>query len=205
MGNLTVRAGVMVLLVACGGEEARPDPTANQGGAGPTSAATTDATSTITSATTDAASSADTTATSTGATLPGEEVDGTRIKIRYLVGDDGMKSKVGYFDTQLNVPCNFERVGNDMRCLPVTQRVQGTFFADAACSVPIVLLGCNDPPATHARDGSGCDSTYFELGPELNTMYLGDPCTQSPLPGGERGFPVGAEVPVSSFARATVQ
>src|SRR5690606_29553767 len=74
-----------------------------------------------------------------------------RIKMRVLSTPDGAKVFHGWFDSQRNEDCTFQRAADDMtRCLPSSVAYDyGTYYADAACTIPVALwqyAGCSPPP-----------------------------------------------------------
>ncbi len=56
---------------------------------------------------------------SIGAAFDREALSGTRLKTRYLQGEDGSRAPMGFFDTTRNVPCSFSlSEDGQQRCLP---------------------------------------------------------------------------------------
>ena len=103
-------------------------------------------------------------------------VDGSRIKARYLVAEDGARELLGWRDTMLDTDCSF-MVASDgaTRCLPGTKYVgnqAAVFYSDDACAVPVALW-INAPPCAPPTpkygvitDTDACVSTsrVYELG-----------------------------------------
>ena len=67
------------------------------------------------------------------------DASGSRIKLRYLKGEDGSRRFVGFFDSQLGVACEWKR-GTDLarHCLPV--ETARTRYVDSQCQVAIAVL-----------------------------------------------------------------
>lgn len=143
----------------------------------------------------------------------GSEASGSRLVARYTtttqVGADGAqqvtKTFAGWFDTQRNEYC-FTTPASDgqQRCLPsdtgdpgplsVGSASSGVFFADAACSLPIIQVqlngGCTSNPACSACNPPA--PRYFRS--VYSTCGGGTPST-SP---GTHLYPVGAKLSLSN-------
>lgn len=91
---------------------------------------------------------------------------GTRLRARYASGG-GARELVGFFDTQRNEECTFQRAdGGRMRCLPKASvvNVSGT-FSDAGCTIPVTVA-----------QGTCTEGTQYGL----SYSYDGQSCIQSP-------------------------
>jgi len=120
----------------------------------------------------------------------------------------------------LNTRCSIQAAAdNKLRCLPDSGGIQiASRFADAGCSQPLamqtVCWGIEMPTYfTRAEQGGSCGdslrhnyrSRVFKLGAEhTGSLYSGTPqaCVASPKASYEAGyrfFPIGAEIPSSSF------
>jgi hypothetical protein len=65
---------------------------------------------------------------------------GTRIKARVLTTPDGAKTLHGWRDTTLAIDCYFGTAADGVtRCIPNAPIDQGTYFSDAACTIPVVV------------------------------------------------------------------
>jgi hypothetical protein len=91
----------------------------------------------------------------TGAPLNGAGqtlVGGSRLKVQYLLGDDGSKQLMGFRDTQLNFGCTFWTVPGGAACVPMNNTLSyfagapfprtalSTYFLDAACQHPAAVV-----------------------------------------------------------------
>jgi hypothetical protein len=73
-----------------------------------------------------------------------QALSGTRLKVRFVQGDDGSKSVLGFRDTQRNEDCSFvEAEDGRQRCLPDFMFAKtGPRFFDPQCSIPIFASAC---------------------------------------------------------------
>lgn len=73
---------------------------------------------------------------------------GSRLRARYLDGGVGARELLAWFDTELGAECRFEfGPDGELRCMPGRAPNRGTtYFADAACQVPILLAQTCAPP-----------------------------------------------------------
>jgi hypothetical protein len=97
---------------------------------------------------------------SSGPGIDREALSGSRLKNRYLEGDDGSKMPLGFYDTARSENCGFATADDGRwRCLPLEgilyydPQSATKHFADAACTQPIVATsspgGCAAPYAYH--------------------------------------------------------
>ena len=150
--------------------------------------------------------------------VPSASADGgSRLKPRFFLGDDGAKQYLSnvWFDSQRNEDCSFT-VGGDgkQRCLP--QGAAFNLYADAACATAIVFVeaGCTAPEYALSKTDSTCGGPsqmhVFSVGaattPSAFYTLNGASCQGlGPAPTtGYLFFPVGAEIPASSFVGATL-
>lgn len=148
-----------------------------------------------------------------------EPVSGSRLKARYLVGDDGSKQwNYGWYDTQRKENCAFGTAADGKtRCLPTAGGyAYGSYFADAACSQEVTGVGCSGPApkyinVSHAST-DGCTVTLASLhsagAAYTGTMIYaksGTTCTALTPSVGLAYYFIGDEVPASSFMAATEQ
>ena len=86
-------------------------------------------------------------------------VSGSRIKARTISTADGAKAFAGFYDTNLSLPCSFNRATDDsLRCLPAVTAYAGTYWGDSNCSTtPLAYsLGCVSTYASRAESTSTC-------------------------------------------------
>jgi hypothetical protein len=138
--------------------------------------------------------------------------NGSRLKARYLQGDDGSRKFLGWFDTARNELCNF-RVAEDgkTRCLPTFTAIPAVgAFIDAACTQAIAVQPqlCGGPaPLYVAQTVDAICSTavaYYSLaaltGGALYSLSAAGVCSPSgALPA---VYVVGPKVPATSFVEA---
>jgi hypothetical protein len=108
----------------------------------------------------DAASGAAAAASARGVTA----TSGTRLRARFTTGG-GARELVGFFDTERNEECTFQRADDGrMRCLPSSFSYgEVGMFSDAACQTPLAVpQGACTGDATYAVSSvyeSGCTNT----------------------------------------------
>jgi len=83
-------------------------------------------------------------------------VSGSRLHRRALATPDGATSEVGLWDSELEVPCTFERAGDgEQRCMP---KLPGEMmFSDPECTQPVIASywSCEETDFRYARDYLG--------------------------------------------------
>lgn len=143
-----------------------------------------------------------------------DPVNGSRLKGKYRVADDGSKEWAGWHDSQRNEDCQF-RVGTDgiLRCYPTALYAVGN-FADSGCSSTPVApnFECLGTPKYVLKNNdtmSYCPtSRLYAVGTKINssTIYSGKPgaCYASQVPQGMSYYTLGPEIPPSSFVSATI-
>ena len=155
---------------------------------------------------------------------PPDWVSGTRIRARVQTTPDGAKAHLGWHDSMLNVDCGFQRAADDTeRCLPAGgANIGGSFWGDAACSVPLASgsPGCATPTyATNeltttclAVNGYETPYRYHVYGSLVAyagaNFWIGaggaTGCTQYANSASYAFFTYGAEVPASTFAPGNI-
>lgn len=81
----------------------------------------------------------------------GAAVSGARLRRKYIVGDDGSREPVGWFDSELMTECAFQLAADgERRCLPPQFDLTFTIrYLDAACTKPVMeALTCSPQFAT---------------------------------------------------------
>lgn len=113
--------------------------------------------------------------------------DGTRLRARWYVGDDGSKSPTGdWFDTTTNQPCSYEKANDGaQRCLPghLSKEVSayynyGIFNTDSSCTKMVVFFEPNtgtmppapDLPPPYFVTGNAPVQMYWKYGAHLNAQ-----------------------------------
>jgi hypothetical protein len=95
------------------------------------------------------------------------EESGSRLKAKRLVGDDGSKQFVGWYDTSLKVDCQYALMQDGLKhCVPLTS-ASLALFSDAACTVPLganTISGC---VPTHAAVQTNAPPKCDGLGPGI--------------------------------------
>jgi len=92
-------------------------------------------------------------------------VEGSRLKQRYYVADDGAKLPAGLWDSKFDTACAFALAPDrSLRCLPAVELTFGPpIFADAACTQPVLYAATSG--LTYARtlheSQIGGASTYY--------------------------------------------
>jgi len=107
---------------------------------------------------------------------PGSNVDGARIRGRYIAGADGSRAWLGWSDTEIGQPCAWRRGTDDvLRCLPEHEAL--LVWSDPACSERAALAGAH-PPA-HVLTDSGVALLGADMG--VGTWYQdnGAECAQA--------------------------
>ena len=114
-------------------------------------------------------SSSDDTAGAAGASWRTEPAaSGTRLRARYVSGG-GARELVGFFDTQRNEECTFQRADDGRwRCVPKASSISATTgtFSDAGCTIPV----------TAVAQGTCSETTQYGF----ESSFGGSSCIQSP-------------------------
>ena len=145
-------------------------------------------------------------------------VSGTRLRLRYLVGDDGTRQWRGWYDNQRDEECNFtfgdyRASDGTIRCLP--SGVLLNAYADPMCTQPVAIVSPARRPPCAVKYGVAETDTC----PVLDTVYTvsaytpsdvyyqgRDSCGPYPIDLNAYTFyRADAVVPPSAFVEATEQ
>lgn len=89
---------------------------------------------------------------------------GTRLKVRAVVGADGSRQQIGFFDTARMENCAFlAATDNTQRCLPLDGAIYGgVMFADSQCTQPLFYgaPGCSQPKYGYRYGSVTCGATF---------------------------------------------
>lgn len=111
--------------------------------------------------------------------------DGSRIKQRFLIGEDGIRFSAGYWDDRLKTACSWvHAVDGQLRCLPVDELPYGArMYADSRCKEQI-LSGPKDA-ARYVRYLDATTYHIYELAAfQPSLIYVGESCrTEVPREG----------------------
>jgi hypothetical protein len=145
----------------------------------------------------------------------------SRLRARELVGSDGARQLLGWFDAERHEPCAFALAADlTPRCLPSFQ-AYGGFFSDADCSVPAAhpdiqyLAGvCGAGPLNYAMRSVDADSKcvygmeYFAAGAALPMgtpiRDASGPCPAQPwriTSAADTFIGLGESIPAQAFVR----
>lgn len=85
--------------------------------------------------------------------LADQHTSGSRLKARWYVGADGSRQFAGWFDTDLEVNCDFFYLAADgkRRCMPTgTATIATGYYTDPRCTSPLLIVtkGCARPKYT---------------------------------------------------------
>ena len=142
---------------------------------------------------------------------------GTRIKVKYVVGDDGSRQQAGLFDTQLNIACYYRTSADGLpRCLPLSELVATSQFSDSLCSrelfVRTLVAGCPQPPPSYIVESQpaacAARTRVMRVGPRITTSVFSRTaadggCAVSALSPMLEYFEAGTLVTPSTFVRGT--
>lgn len=106
---------------------------------------------------------------------------GTRLRRNLIVGEDGSREPVGWYDSQLMTDCSFVLAADgELRCLPMGPEISFDMkYLDANCTEPAIAWGSECPPAEYFRG--------FVLDPHpgcsgfLMNVYKLDPNPMTPI------------------------
>jgi len=146
---------------------------------------------------------------------------GTRLKVRAYVGDDGSKLVIpgAMHDTELKADCGFAVAADGAtRCLPTGGTSPPSYFLNAGCTEHFALVpkGCAKPAyVQEAITGAACAAGSVRVRSLAGAftgaqVFAGIPGTCTAQPGTVFSsysdiYSLGAEVPPSSFVKATEQ
>lgn len=111
--------------------------------------------------------------------------DGSRIKARHFVGDDGTRFFAGWHDTQIGQDCTFGPAADGMtRCLPGVTDNGGAFWStDPTCAAT---------PSVFESYGTGVDGGACAPAPAYVVVFK--PALQGCTPGGYTVYAIGAQI-----------
>jgi hypothetical protein len=123
--------------------------------------------------------------TSSSSATQNEFVAGSRLKVRTWIGSDGAKLSLGFFDSQLKVPCAFV-LGDDAKswCMPSGSTMVGAYarrpfqqdqqlFADSSCSRPLYTSDASiywDGGSRQPQGRAACSTPAYVA---LGTKWVG--------------------------------
>jgi len=145
---------------------------------------------------------------------------GSRLKTRWLTGEDGSKIVAGMRDSEREEDCSFRSAADGAtRCLPTQVAYTNTWYADAACAQLLAYTqkGCAAPKyaSEAALAAGGCAQTAGTRirevrarfrGATLYTKNTNGECTSSPSAGYLASYDLytlAAELPPETFVAAT--
>lgn len=142
-----------------------------------------------------------------------EALSGTRLRTRYVEGDDGSRSPLGFFDLVRNEACSYQTAEDGkLRCLPSDDvaTVLPRTFVDAACMTPAAFGNC--PTVRYARDFTATCPPRAKLFnatvANVTTLYTADvgmPCTATPKNPNLTYFSVGSSAAAEQWVAGTVK
>jgi hypothetical protein len=91
-------------------------------------------------------------------------VDGARLKAKYLVGSDGSRQFLTWHDTMLDSDCAYG--GSPSVCVPGKPTAGSRIYDDAGCSNIIAILNGDPPPYTYfnAVPSQGVPLQVYKIG-----------------------------------------
>jgi len=143
---------------------------------------------------------------------------GSRIKIKYMVGNDGSKLSTGFYDSQLKVDC-YPQLASDgtTRCLPSAIGLQRV-YSNSSCSgeqtfgYSIAIGSCPINPYKYGRlmDENVCSqsSSIYNMGMETTDKYYvlaGTSCIDISTIPGYKFFKATNEVLPASFVKMQLE
>lgn len=152
-----------------------------------------------------------------GTSFDREALSGTRLKQRYLQGDDGSRTPQGFFDTTRSENCAFTVAEDgEQRCIPIDATyLLGTFFYDSACTERVGYAPQGSCPTVKygIEYSTQCPAGAVVYGatlytPTMATLFGRNASSCNAV--NPATFPtftfyrIGGKVPASSFARAVV-
>ncbi len=103
-------------------------------------------------------------------------VAGDRLRPVVERDEDGQARLLRWFDTELEVECDFAETIDGFACTPATRWREGV-FADANCSAPATYgSSCEETPAFGTLNPNGCGpGSPMRRAEALSTLYYRDP------------------------------
>jgi hypothetical protein len=146
----------------------------------------------------------------TGLFIP---VEGSRLKAKWVEGDDGVRGVMSWYDTKLQTACGFTTAADGKyRCLPSGLTLGPSDFADANCASPAVVNSqdaCNPQQYVRRLDATGACSSFnriYRLGAKLapgqTFARSGTDCVASGQLPEAAAYKLGEELPASMFVGA---
>lgn len=106
------------------------------------------------------------------------QVEGSRIHVQFIRGEDGSYVRTGQYDAELETGCTPESLGESgMRCVPDTHTfLADTFSSDDACESPVATTEtrCDENTFLIAspEDNDACPTrSYFERKKQVSKLY----------------------------------
>lgn len=150
---------------------------------------------------------------STSSPGAGENVSGSRLKVRSLVTSDGASVFAGLYDSELGVNCAMTKMDDGKtRCIPQTNSGVTIFFGDAQCTTPLVksstCLGSSAIAASTTTNACGAYAAkVYRVGASYaGSLYVksGESCTVFTLTQNDGTyFTAGEEIPVTRLVEAS--
>lgn len=138
-----------------------------------------------------------------------EALSGSRLKNRYLEGDDGSRTPDNFYDSQRGENCAFVTAEDgEWRCLPIDEAtsVSGAYFADSSCTTQATVTACGG--AKYAYEVLPTCPARFAIyavtplaGPAYNQN--GSTCIVANVTASL--YRIGDKIAADSFVRATVK
>jgi hypothetical protein len=135
-------------------------------------------------------------------------VSGSRLRARFLAGDDGARQFIGFHDVKLGADCTAFPDGlGATRCMPLPfAQATGGAYADAACTQRLYDYPVTSGPVpTYGKNTIVDPTTYAKLSAtpfvgEIYTFALG-PCGADSMvdPNGPIIYWIGTDVAVDAF------
>lgn len=108
---------------------------------------------------------------------PGDVADfsGTRLRVRYLTGEDGSKQFLDWLDLDTGEPCAYRLFDGIRRCVPAELFNSRIVFTDPACTTSALALHPSD-----AKDGELYAQVYSAQVDTLDIVKIGEPLEEQP-------------------------
>jgi len=138
---------------------------------------------------------------------------GSRLKLRYLKGDDGTQQFLGWSDSARGgEDCSFlQHADGSWRCMPTATALVGGYFASASCTgTELVYLAKGLPAPKYGQKYEGLGTRRYPVTkPHAGAVYWRQPTTGacqdvSSLSTSSDVYAVGPELPPSAFVLGTL-
>jgi hypothetical protein len=152
-----------------------------------------------------------------------DTTSGTRLKAKYIVGEDGSRVPNGLYDSQRQEDCFFTAASDgSTRCMPITSdfATVGTYYSDANCTVEVaVRQKCATTPKYVVRyvsvagscgQAAAANYSFYAVGVKGSATAVrtksGTTCS-APIDQSATydAFAIGAEIPPTVFVKGTAQ